>query len=119
MSNVCATHARPMAATCPTSARRTRTPHDRARALSPSLPALPPCCRGTPPFAPISPARSLRSPARMSAPDYAPDCPSLSLSHAHTQILIDLRSAELVHIDLGIAFEAGKLLTTPETVQGA
>lgn len=33
-----------------------------------------------------------------------------------SNILIDLRTAELVHIDLGIAFEAGKLLKTPEMV---
>ena len=31
-------------------------------------------------------------------------------------ILIDRRSAELVHIDLGIAFEQGRLLNTPELV---
>lgn len=31
-------------------------------------------------------------------------------------ILIDTKSAELVHIDLGVAFEQGKLLKTPETV---
>ena len=31
-------------------------------------------------------------------------------------ILIDTRSAEMVHIDLGVAFEQGKILPTPETV---
>eukprot|EP00049_Salpingoeca_infusionum_P009450 m.158278 g.158278 ORF g.158278 m.158278 type:complete len:2964 (+) comp14338_c0_seq6:294-9185(+) len=31
-------------------------------------------------------------------------------------ILIDKETAELVHIDLGVAFEQGKALTTPETV---
>lgn len=31
-------------------------------------------------------------------------------------ILIDKASAELVHIDLGVAFEQGKMLRTPETV---
>lgn len=35
--------------------------------------------------------------------------------HAHN-ILIDLRSAEVVHIDLGVAFDQGKLLPTPETI---
>jgi phosphatidylinositol kinase/protein kinase (PI-3 family) len=35
----------------------------------------------------------------------------------HSQnILIDNRTAEVVHIDLGIAFDQGKLLTTPELV---
>ena len=33
-----------------------------------------------------------------------------------SNILIDAASAELVHIDLGIAFEQGKLLKTPEVV---
>lgn len=41
----------------------------------------------------------------------------LGLGDRHmSNILIDVRTAELVHIDLGIAFEAGKLLQTPETV---
>ena len=31
-------------------------------------------------------------------------------------ILIDTTTAELVHIDLGIAFEQGKILPIPETV---
>ena len=31
-------------------------------------------------------------------------------------ILIDCRTAELVHIDLGVAFEQGRILPTPETV---
>lgn len=35
--------------------------------------------------------------------------------HSHN-ILIDLRSAEAVHIDLGIAFEQGSFLATPELV---
>jgi serine-protein kinase ATM len=35
--------------------------------------------------------------------------------HVHN-ILIDKETAELIHIDLGIAFEQGKLLPTPETV---
>ena len=35
----------------------------------------------------------------------------------HTQnMLIDLATAEVIHIDLGVAFEQGKLLKTPETV---
>ena len=35
----------------------------------------------------------------------------------HVQnILIDLSTAELIHIDLGVAFEQGKILPTPETV---
>eukprot|EP00058_Branchiostoma_floridae_P018807 XP_002604296.1 hypothetical protein BRAFLDRAFT_88585 [Branchiostoma floridae] len=41
----------------------------------------------------------------------------LGLGDRHCQnILIDTNTAELVHIDLGIAFEQGKLLPTPETV---
>ena len=35
--------------------------------------------------------------------------------HAHN-ILIDKRTAEVIHIDLGIAFDQGKLLSTPELV---
>jgi phosphatidylinositol kinase/protein kinase (PI-3 family) len=35
--------------------------------------------------------------------------------HVHN-ILIDMGTAELVHIDLGIAFDQGQLLPTPETV---
>eukprot|EP00871_Galdieria_phlegrea_P003793 jgi/Galph1/4414/GphlegSOOS_G3104.1 len=31
-------------------------------------------------------------------------------------ILLDTRSAEVIHIDLGVAFEQGRLLRTPETV---
>lgn len=31
-------------------------------------------------------------------------------------ILIDSRSAEVVHIDLGVAFEQGRFLNTPELV---
>ena len=35
----------------------------------------------------------------------------------HTQnILIDLATSELIHIDLGVAFDQGKLLKTPELV---
>ncbi|NXN23490.1 ATM kinase, partial [Nycticryphes semicollaris] len=41
----------------------------------------------------------------------------LGLGDRHVQnILIDERTAELVHIDLGVAFEQGKILPTPETV---
>jgi hypothetical protein len=41
----------------------------------------------------------------------------LGLGDRHPQnILIDKMTAELVHIDLGVAFEQGTLLTTPETV---
>ena len=41
----------------------------------------------------------------------------LGLGDRHSSnILIDTRSAELVHIDLGIAFDKGRLLKTPETV---
>ena len=41
----------------------------------------------------------------------------LGLGDRHTQnILIDLESAELIHIDLGVAFDQGKLLKTPECV---
>ncbi len=35
--------------------------------------------------------------------------------HMHN-LLIDRRTAELIHIDLGIAFEQGRILPTPETV---
>lgn len=31
-------------------------------------------------------------------------------------ILLDQETAEIIHIDLGIAFDQGKLLSTPETV---
>ncbi|XP_063405374.1 serine-protein kinase ATM-like [Mytilus trossulus] len=41
----------------------------------------------------------------------------LGLGDRHVQnILIDCNTAELVHIDLGVAFEQGKILPTPETV---
>ena len=41
----------------------------------------------------------------------------LGLGDRHVQnILIDTQSAELVHIDLGVAFEHGRILPTPETV---
>lgn len=41
----------------------------------------------------------------------------LGLGDRHIQnILINEQSAELVHIDLGVAFEQGKILPTPETV---
>ncbi|XP_062830674.1 serine-protein kinase ATM isoform X1 [Anolis carolinensis] len=41
----------------------------------------------------------------------------LGLGDRHVQnILLDEQSAELVHIDLGVAFEQGKILPTPETV---
>ncbi|RUS90885.1 hypothetical protein EGW08_001392 [Elysia chlorotica] len=41
----------------------------------------------------------------------------LGLGDRHVNnILIDLKSAELVHIDFGIAFERGHILPTPETV---
>jgi len=41
----------------------------------------------------------------------------VGLGDRHTQnILIDLVTAELIHIDLGIAFDQGKLLKTPEIV---
>ena len=41
----------------------------------------------------------------------------LGLGDRHTQnILIDLKTSELIHIDLGVAFDQGKLLKTPELV---
>uniref|UniRef100_A0A1A7X0C2 non-specific serine/threonine protein kinase n=1 Tax=Iconisemion striatum TaxID=60296 RepID=A0A1A7X0C2_9TELE len=41
----------------------------------------------------------------------------LGLGDRHIQnILVDEQTAELVHIDLGVAFEQGKILPTPETV---
>ncbi|XP_069496513.1 serine-protein kinase ATM isoform X1 [Ambystoma mexicanum] len=44
-------------------------------------------------------------------------CYIVGLGDRHVQnILIDEVTAELVHIDLGVAFEQGKILPTPETV---
>ena len=41
----------------------------------------------------------------------------MGLGDRHSQnILIDKATAELVHIDLGVAFEQGKTLRTPEIV---
>ncbi|XP_028397502.1 serine-protein kinase ATM-like [Dendronephthya gigantea] len=41
----------------------------------------------------------------------------VGLGDRHVQnILIDCNTAELIHIDLGVAFEQGKMLPTPETV---
>ena len=41
----------------------------------------------------------------------------LGLGDRHVQnILVDCNTAELVHIDLGVAFEQGEILPTPETV---
>ncbi|XP_060082468.1 serine-protein kinase ATM-like [Ylistrum balloti] len=41
----------------------------------------------------------------------------LGLGDRHVQnILVDCKTAELVHIDLGVAFEQGRILPTPETV---
>ncbi|XP_054829190.1 serine-protein kinase ATM [Eublepharis macularius] len=41
----------------------------------------------------------------------------LGLGDRHVQnILLDEETAELIHIDLGVAFEQGKILPTPETV---
>ena len=41
----------------------------------------------------------------------------LGLGDRHVQnILIDTRTAEMIHIDLGVAFEQGRILPTPETV---
>ncbi|XP_042342685.1 serine-protein kinase ATM [Plectropomus leopardus] len=41
----------------------------------------------------------------------------VGLGDRHIQnILVDEQTAELVHIDLGVAFEQGKILPTPETV---
>ncbi|XP_077976961.1 serine-protein kinase ATM-like [Glandiceps talaboti] len=41
----------------------------------------------------------------------------VGLGDRHVQnILIDCNTAELVHIDLGVAFEQGRILPTPETV---
>ena len=41
----------------------------------------------------------------------------LGLGDRHVQnILLDLSTAELIHIDLGVAFEQGKILPTPETI---
>ncbi|XP_029458325.1 serine-protein kinase ATM [Rhinatrema bivittatum] len=44
-------------------------------------------------------------------------CYIVGLGDRHVQnILIDEETAELVHIDLGVAFEQGRILPTPETV---
>ena len=41
----------------------------------------------------------------------------LGLGDRHMQnILVDKNTAELVHIDLGVAFEQGKILPTPERI---
>lgn len=41
----------------------------------------------------------------------------VGLGDRHVQnILIDCNTAELVHIDLGVAFEQGRILPTPETI---
>lgn len=41
----------------------------------------------------------------------------VGLGDRHVQnILVDTQSAEMIHIDFGIAFEQGKILPTPETV---
>ncbi|KAK3095904.1 hypothetical protein FSP39_020638 [Pinctada imbricata] len=41
----------------------------------------------------------------------------LGLGDRHVQnILVDVNTAEFVHIDLGVAFEQGRILPTPETV---
>jgi len=41
----------------------------------------------------------------------------LGLGDRHVaNILVDTRTAELIHIDLGVAFEQGRILPTPETV---
>ena len=41
----------------------------------------------------------------------------LGLGDRHVMnILIDCHTAELIHIDLGVAFEQGHILPTPETV---
>jgi ataxia telangiectasia mutated family protein len=45
------------------------------------------------------------------------DANFLNVTSRHAQnILILNESAEIVHIDLGVAFEQGKMLKTPETV---
>merc|ERR1712117_529396 len=41
----------------------------------------------------------------------------LGLGDRHTNnILIDNFNAEIIHIDLGVAFEQGRILPTPETI---
>ena len=41
----------------------------------------------------------------------------LGLGDRHVlNILIDKKTAEVIHIDLGVAFEQGRLLPTPETI---
>lgn len=41
----------------------------------------------------------------------------MGIGDRHVQnILIDKTTAEVIHIDFGIAFELGKTLNTPETV---
>lgn len=42
---------------------------------------------------------------------------TLGLGDRHIEnILFDMSMAELIHIDLGIAFDLGKILPTPETI---
>jgi serine-protein kinase ATM len=41
----------------------------------------------------------------------------LGIGDRHAQnILVDYKTAEVIHIDFGITFEQGKVLATPETV---
>jgi ataxia telangiectasia mutated family protein len=41
----------------------------------------------------------------------------LGLGDRHVlNILVDKSSAELIHIDLGVAFEQGRILPSPETI---
>ena len=41
----------------------------------------------------------------------------LGIGDRHLQnILVDQHTAELIHIDFGVAFEQGKMLQTPEIV---
>ncbi len=41
----------------------------------------------------------------------------LGLGDRHVlNILVDKTTAELIHIDLGVAFEQGRILPTPETI---
>lgn len=63
---------------------------------------------------PTATARPL--PLHAHPPAHPPHTPCTTHPSPPQNILLDKRSAEVVHIDLGIAFEQGRFLNTPELV---